>query len=109
MMGEYIFNIIGIAILGNMIAHWFLPIQRAKRSFIEGLSTISALLYTLSDKVLNCSKCMSFWLFLTFQVGYLFSDFTFILLPEILIGAALCSYIGYLINFSIDKIEAWYE
>lgn len=108
-MGEYIFNIIGIAILGNMIAHWFLPIQRAKRSFIEGLSTISALLYTLSDKVLNCSKCMSFWLFLTFQVGYLFSDFTFILLPEILIGAALCSYIGYLINFSIDKIEAWYE
>ena len=50
-MGEYIFNIIGIAILGNMIAHWFLPIQRAKRSFIEGLSTISALLYTLSDKV----------------------------------------------------------
>jgi len=108
-MGEYIFNIIGIAILGNMIAHWFLPIQRAKRSFIEGLSTISALLYTLSDKVLNCSKCMSFWLFLTFQVGYLYSDFTFILLPEVLIGAALCSYIGYLINFSIDKIEAWYE
>lgn len=108
-MGEYIFNIIGIAILGNMIAHWFLPIQRAKRSFIEGLSTISALLYTLSDKVLNCSKCMSFWLFLTFQVGYLYSDFTFILLPDILIGAALCSYIGYLINFSIDKIEAWYE
>ena len=107
MMSEYIFNIIGIAILGNMIAHWFLPIQGAKRSFIGGLSTISAFLYTLTDKVLNCSKCMSFWLYITFQVGNLFSDF--ILFPEILIGAALCSYIGYLINFSIDKIENWYE
>jgi fluoride ion exporter CrcB/FEX len=107
MMTEYIFNIIGIAILGNMIAHWFLPIQGAKRSFIGGLSTISAFLYTLTDKVLNCSKCMSFWLYITFQVGNLFSDL--FLLPEILISAALCSYIGYLINFSIDKIENWYE
>lgn len=107
MMSEHIFNIIGIAILGNMIAHWFLPIQGAKRWLIGGVFTISAFLHTQVDKALNCSKCMSFWLYITFQVGNLFSDL--FLLPEILISAALCSYLGYLINFSIDKIENWYE
>jgi len=101
---EYIFNIIGIAMLGNMIAHWFLPIQRAKSTLINLTSAISVILHTLLDKVLNCSKCMSFWLYLTFQVGTLHT-----LSLDILIGAALCSYVGYVINFSIDKIESWYE
>ena len=92
---DKIINIIGIAVLGNMIAYWFLPIQPAKRWVIEKTKP-SSLIYDLLNKALNCSKCMSFWLFLIVSAGDI-------------IAAALCSLVGYFINYTIDKTQAWYE
>ena len=87
-------NILGIAVIGNMIAYWFTPIQGAKRWFINLFST-SSCLSRLIDKTLNCPKCISFWVFVSFY--------------QDIIGAALCSWVGLLIAHSIDRIEAWYE
>ena len=87
-------NILGIAVIGNMIAHWFLPIQPAKRWLIERTKP-SSTIYLALDTALNCTKCMSFWLYLIVYQNVLM--------------AALCSFVGYLINFTIDKIQAWYE
>ena len=91
---DNIFNIIGIAVIGNMIAYWFLPIQSAKRWLIN-LSRPLPFIYRQVDKALNCSKCMSFWVYL--------------IVCQDVIGAALCAFIGYVINFTIDKIQSWYE
>lgn len=89
-----IINILGISVIGNMIAYWFLPIQEAKRRFI-GLFSRLPFIFSFFDKVLNCSKCMSFWVYLV-----VFQD---------VIGAALCSFVGYIINYIIDRIQVWYE
>jgi len=89
-----ILNIIGIAVIGNMIAYWFLPIQSTKRRFIDLFSKIGSF-HSVLDKALNCSKCMSFWVYL--------------IIYHNVIGAALCAFIGYVINFTIDKIQSWYE
>jgi len=89
-----IINILGIAVIGNMAAYWFQPIQSAKRRFID-LFTRLTFFHKAIDKALNCSKCMSFWVYL--------------IICQDVIGAALCSFVGYLINFSIDKIQSWYE
>ena len=91
---DNIFNLIGIAVIGNMAAYWFSPIQSAKRRFISLFSRVGSF-HSVIDKALNCSKCMSFWVYL--------------IIYQDVIGAALCSFVGYLINFSIDKINAWYE
>jgi len=98
-----IITIIGIAVVGNMAAHWFLPIQGVKSKLISILS-FSNFLYTYANKLLNCSKCMSFWLAISY-----FSLISVISVPDMIIYSALCSYIGYLINTSINFIEAQYE
>ena len=89
-----ILNILGIAVIGNMAAYWFLPIQSAKSKLID-LFRFIPFFHKAIDKALNCSKCMSFWVYL--------------IIYQDVVGAALCSFVGYLINFSIDKINAWYE
>lgn len=86
-----LFNIIGIAYLGNMIAYDFTPLQAGKRKFIVCLPFISSYV----DKLLNCSKCVSFWL------GFI--------LYQNIIYAAVAGLMGYIINFVIDKIKTWYE
>jgi len=93
---DKILYIIGIAVMGNMIAYWFLPIQPAKRWLIEKTKTLSSTLHVGIDNAFNCSKCMSFWLFIAISQGDI-------------IGAALCSFVGYMINHIIDKTQAWYE
>jgi len=86
-------NIIGTAILGNFIAHWFLPIQRAKRVIFDFISIVPLVNYV--QDALDCSKCSSFWLGLV-----LFHD---------LFAAAICSLLGYLIQFIIDQVNYSYE
>ena len=93
---DKIIQIIGIAVLGNMIAYWFLPIQQAKRWAINKSRYLSSSTFATLDKALNCSKCMSFWLFLIVSAGDI-------------VGAALCSFVGYMINYTIDKTQSWYE
>ena len=88
-----IYNILGIAVLGNMIAHWYLPIQAGKRKFVELIPIM--IISSALDKILNCSKCTSFILgFLLFQD---------------LLAAALASFLGFLINHIIDRVEEWYQ
>jgi len=91
---DKILDIIGIAVIGNMVAYWFLPIQKTKRRLID-LIAIIPFFHKAVDKAFNCSKCMSFWIFL--------------IVGQDVIGAALCSFVGYLINYTIDKTQAWYE
>lgn len=86
-----LFNLIGIGYLGNMIAYDFTPIQPAKRKFIAFFPFISSIL----DKLLNCSKCISFW------SGFIiFQD---------LFYAAAAGLTGYLINYVMDRVKEWYE
>lgn len=86
-------NITGTAILGNFIAHWFQPIQRAKRAIFDFLSFVPLVNYV--QEALDCSKCSSFWLGLI-----IFQD---------LFAAAICSLLGYLVQFIIDQINYSYE
>jgi hypothetical protein len=87
-------NILGTAVLGNMIAHWYLPIQPAKRAFIK-FFTFLPFISTSLDKALNCSKCSSFILGIAL----------FLNIP----AAALVGLLGLIINFIIDYINYWYE
>jgi len=87
-----LFNIIGVAVIGVMIAFWYAPIQKSKRYLIDLLPNY---LSSLTGKVLNCSKCSSFILGLV-----LFID-----IP----AAALSALLGFTIQFLITYIEAWYE
>ncbi len=86
-------NILGIAVIGNMIAHWYQPGQSVKDRFIGLFDNIPFLRYPLT--VLQCSKCASFFVSLIF-----FQD---------LLAAALTSLVGLIINFIIDYIDNWYE
>lgn len=86
-------NILGIAVIGNMIAFWYTPIQSVKDRFIGFFDNIPLLRYPLT--VLQCSKCASFVVSLIF-----FQD---------LLAAALTSLVGLIINFIIDYINNWYE
>lgn len=86
-------NIIGAAVVGNMIAHWFSPIQGVKDRVIKLFIRIP-LFYQLINS-LNCSKCTSLWLSLI-----IFQD---------VFAAALASFVGLIINFVIDYIGNWYE
>lgn len=86
-----LFNIIGIAYVGNMIAYDFTPIQPAKQKLISILPLISSHM----DTLLNCSKCISFWL-------------GFIIYQNILY-AAVAGLTGFFINYFIDRVKVWYQ
>lgn len=92
MIEPTIFNIIGLSVIGVMIAFWYEPIQKPKRYLINILPSF-CLIYV--DKILNCSKCSSFTLGLLLMFD----------IP----AAALCALSGFIIGFIIDYINAWYE
>jgi len=83
-------NMLGIAIISNMWTHWFTPIQNIKNKIGDFLSRSLAIV----SPFFSCSKCVGFW------SGLLF----FHSLPE----AALTSFIAFLINHIIDRVESWY-
>lgn len=94
MISITVYNILGLAVLANLVTHWFQPIQSAKWRVIRFFK-FSATTQYLIRKGLTCSKCLSLW-----SALILFQD---------VFVAALCSLVGYLINHLIDRIEAWYE
>lgn len=79
-------EILGIAILCNMLTHWFEPIQKIKYKVVDRLPL-------WIGKVFLCSKCAGFWVGLIY-----FQD------P---ITAAILSLTSYLIDNLIYKIEIW--
>ena len=91
-MSNIILNILGIAILGNMIAWSFTPIQPAKRKLI---SFLPRNLSSYVDELFSCSQCVSFWLYLI-----VFQD---------IIVAAIAGFIGLVVNLLYDLIKSWYE
>jgi hypothetical protein len=79
-------EIIGIAILCNLVTHWFEPIQKIKYKVVDKLPMWIA-------KLFLCSKCMGLWVGLIY-----FQD------P---ILAAVTSFTSYLIDNAIYNIELW--
>ena len=89
-----IYNILGVAIIGVMVAFWYTPIQRTKGRFVN-LFKGSSTLHRNVDLIFNCPKCFTFILSL--------------LLFQHLLTAALTSFIAFVIGHTIDRIERWYE
>lgn len=83
-------NILGVSILGTMIAFWYQPIQSAKDRLLNFLP-----LSSITQEVFNCSKCSSFVLGIV-----LFWN---------IFAASLCALIGFIIQFIIHYINDWYE
>jgi uncharacterized membrane-anchored protein YitT (DUF2179 family) len=94
MIETTIYNILGVAVVGVMIAFWYTPIQRVKGRFVT-LFRGSPFLHRNVDIILNCPKCCTFLLALL-----LFQHF---------LTAALTSFIAFVIGHIIDRIERWYE
>jgi len=95
-MIETLYILLAYAIIGNMIAYDFTPLQPAKDRFIEFFNRRSTrLLFSLFDGVLNCSKCASFWITLVGRGSIL--------------DAAVAGMLGYLVNYMYDRIKLWYE
>jgi len=89
-------NILGVAILALFIAHWFEPIQGVKNKVLELLGrALPKVFYTYIRTLFTCSKCLSFWLGL----------FLFFNLP----AAACTSFLGFILNHIIDRVDHWYE
>ena len=97
MLEVNIFNILGVAVLGNMISHWYEPIQAPKRWAIRLVTKLLPFTFIRHsvERALKCSKCSSFIL------GLL----SFWELP----AAALSAFLGLVINWSIDYIQDWYD
>jgi len=93
-MIEHIYLIVSLSVIGDMIAVRFEPIQTAKNKFIS-VFAFSSFIFKILDKVLNCSRCMSFWLSL--------------IVTKDILAAALAGLLGFLINHLHDRINSWYE
>jgi hypothetical protein len=93
-MENDIYSILAFAVLGNLIAYDFKPLQPAKQKFISFFEFIPFISTSL-DKLLNCSKCVSFWITLVY-----YTDIR---------HAALAGFFGFIVNFINDKIAHWYE
>jgi len=79
-------EIVGIAILSNMLTHWFQPIQRVKMWITSRLPEWLATPFL-------CSKCAGFWF------GWIYFQNTIL--------AAVTSLIAYIIDNLIYSIEEW--
>ena len=83
-----------MAVLANFIAHFYTPIQPLKNKFVAMFKRIP-FIHTPLKTILECPKCS----------GFVIPFFFFLSLPT----AALTSFIAYLINHLIDRVEAYYE
>jgi len=77
-------DLIGLAVLGFMIAEWFQPIQWLKDQW-------RVYEWPLIGKHLYCVKCTSFWLAL--------------FVTQSLYSAAIVSIFGYTISYLADKMD----
>ena len=79
-------EVLGIAILCNMLTHWFEPIQSVKYKVVDRLPMWIA-------KPFLCSKCAGFW------VGLIYFQNPIL--------AAITSFTAYLIDNIIYSVELW--
>ena len=83
-MQTIILNIIGLAVIANLITHWFKPLQSIKYVLIEKLPE-------WVQKPFICAKCAGLWIGLAFFLNPIY--------------AALTSLAAYLIDFLIYWID----
>jgi len=83
-----LFNLLGVSVIGVLIAFWYSPLQAPKQWILSYLPSFFS-------QVFNCSKCSSFVLGLV-----LFHN---------VFAAALAALLGFIIAFVINYIENWYE
>lgn len=76
-------NLLGLSVLGVMIAEWFQPIQFVKNYFKLYNYKVTSWLY--------CVKCCSFWLGLIVTLD--------------LASAGVVCILGYVISYLIDKLD----
>ena len=84
-----ILNILGVAIISNLIAFWYSPLQSTKDKLLDFLNISSIKI------VFNCSKCLG----LVIGLVMFYNIF----------AASLCALLGFIITFIINYIEDWYE
>ena len=89
-----IIKILGLAVISNLFAHWFRPIQGPKNWILNRIFP-NTLFGKLVQELGNCSKCVGLW-------------FSFVVLQDIL-AASLVSFIAYIFNHIIDRVEEWYQ
>jgi len=80
-------EILGLAVMGVMIASW--------HSVIQGLKDLLKLENYRYGWVLSCPKCVSFWLGLA--------------VTQDIFKASIIAFLGFLISHIIDRIDLWYE
>jgi hypothetical protein len=97
-----IFNIVGLAIIANLITHWFEPIQEYKTRFLLFIG--SKTIHT----ILTCPKCLGLYLGLVFNAFYTGFTSPYYFFHTLAFGA-MVSLTSYLIKFIIDYIELYYE
>ena len=92
-----LFNIVALALFANWITHWFTPLNYFRELLVEAWTrvTIKSGFYSLQRLavVLSCPKCFGFWFTLFYK-----QDFWL---------ALVVSFVAYLINFVINKVEEW--
>ena len=90
-------NVLALALFANWITHWFTPLNYFREVAIDvwTKATIKAGFYPLQRLavVISCPKCFGFWFTLiAFQNFWL---------------ALIVSFVAYLINFIIERIERY--
>ena len=90
-------ELLGLAVLANMITHWFdiFGIQDRKNQIVDWFYSKSEKIGLVIGSLLQCSRCLGFWMTL--------------IVTQSLTSAAFVAFIAYLINTAITKIEESYE
>ena len=99
-----IIEIIGLAVIANLITHWYTPIQGVKNRLVIFINKESI------TTILTCPKCFGLYLGLIFS-SHTFSGslFTLPFLYYALTFGAVVSFLSYLFKFIINYIEYYYE
>lgn len=93
-MIEKIYLIVGWAVLADMVAIRFEPLQPVKNKLLRYFEVFHFISSSL-NKLLTCSRCLAFWVVTSVYL-------------DIVMGA-LAGLVGFLINHLHDRINAWYE
>lgn len=97
-------EIIGLAVIANLITHWYTPIQGIKNRLMLFINKESI------TTILTCPKCFGLYLGLVYSSHTFTGDlFTLTFLAHALTFGAVVSFLSYLFKFIINYIEYYYE
>lgn len=82
-------GILGLAIIAVLITSWYEPIQGIKNRILQKINV------GWITKIFTCPKCM----------GLILGT----IMTQNLFEGAIISFLAYIINHTIDRIEEWYS